>query len=235
MLTSYSKFGLFLTLAGIIVSITTGVVKAATTTGKNHGYAPWVGDTFRKTACTGKRQGFGPYDYALRSQHAYELNIVEVRHFTTNIETLSSGNTSKDPYSDIDYTLRAWPNHHRALNSAIQAQLRNKTLQSTEKTPAECYLQRAINFSPTDGITQMLYGLLLHRTGHLEAAYNAYHTAERLNPGNLQVKYNTALLLLDLNRYEEARNYALEVYASDFPLPGLKRKLKEKGYWDETH
>ena len=196
------------------------------------GQAPWVGETFWSTQCTGRAQGFGPYDYTLRSQLPDKLSIVEVAHFTPGVEHLTAGSRSSNPLADLDYTLSAWPNHHRALNTAIRARLRNRdNYRSTGFTPAECYLQRAINFSPNDDVTRMLYGLLQHRMGRLQDALATYRTAEQLNPGNLQTQYNLGLLLTDLGKYDDAARYAQHVYARGFPLPGLRRRLQEKGYW----
>ena len=77
----------------------------------------------------------------------------------------------------------------------------------------------------------MLYGLLQHRMGRLQDALATYRTAEQLNPGNLQTQYNLGLLLTDLGKYDDAARYAQHVYARGFPLPGLRRRLQEKGYW----
>jgi tetratricopeptide (TPR) repeat protein len=193
--------------------------------------APWVGETLWGAPCEGGGQGFGPFDYTQRAQYSRQLMEVEGAHFPPQVENLISGKRGS-LMGDLDYTLRAWPNHHRALNSVIRYRLRNKEgIVKTNETPAECYLQRAVNYSPKDGISQMLYGILLQQMGHPQDALKAYQQAERLEPNNLQVKYNMGLLLVELKQYEEAKEYATEVYSMNFPLPGLMRKLKEQGYW----
>ena len=80
------------------------------------GFAPWVGNTFQETPCVGRKQGYGPYDYTQRAALAHNLSIVENFHFTPNVENLRKGENGSVP-GDIDYTLSAWPNHHRALNA----------------------------------------------------------------------------------------------------------------------
>ena len=70
--------------------------------------------------------------------------------------------------------------------------------------------------------------------GQPQDALSAYQAAERLKPNDVQIKYNMGLLLVELGRYEEAREYANDVYSRQFPLPGLMRQLKEKGYWEEV-
>ena len=137
--------------------------------------------------------------------------------------------------SDIHYTLKAWPNHHRALNSVIQYQLiQAKGKKNLRFPPAECYLERAVKFSPKDATTHMLYANLLQRTGHKKRALEFYEKALTLKPKGVQIKYNFALLLVDLKKFERAKGYAIELYEKGFPLPGLKDKLKKTGYWSNA-
>lgn len=199
------------------------------------GGAPWVGYSFSEAPCQGKPTGYGPYDYLQRNKLADKLRLVEQAHFDRNVESLSAGAKGRNisPLPDLDYTLRAFPNHHRALNTAIRYDLRNppKGLRPI-LSPAECYLQRAINFSPKDATSYMLYGILLHRTNNYVNALEQYEKAKKLAPQNGQILYNLSLLLVDLERYEEARSYAKKIYARGFPLQGLKNQLKSAGYWD---
>jgi tetratricopeptide (TPR) repeat protein len=133
---------------------------------------------------------------------------------------------------DIDYTLRAWPNHHRALNSAIRLRLRGKNIGWSNKLPpAECYLSRAVNYSPKDGVARMLFGNLYAHMDEPLKALDMYQAAEQISPGNEQIKYNMGLVLVDLKRYQEAKDYAVGLYSRGFPLPGLKRQLEKNGYW----
>lgn len=202
------------------------------------GHAPWVGESLSGIPCRGESENFGPFDYLQRHTLIAELRIVEKHHFGPQVEQLIGGMRTGDPKSvpsEIDYTLKAWPNHHRALNSIIQYQLiklGGKKL--TRFPPAECYLQRAIKFSPADGTTRMLYANLLQRTGHKKRALKQYEKALTLQPNGVQVKYNFALLLVDLKKYERAKGYAIDLYAKGFPLPGLKNKLKKAGYWSKA-
>lgn len=202
---------------------------------QTNNYAPWVGTTLWGTTCKGGPQKSGPYDYTRISQHQKNLKTVEKHHFSSDVENLIEGQTTSNPLGDIDFVLMVWPNHHRALNTAIRARLRNKdTFRSTRYTPAECYLQRAMNFSRSDGVVRMLYGILLHQMKDFENALKIYNDAETLEPENLQLKYNIGLVLVDLKRFDEAVIYAEQVYDAQLPLPGLKRKLKEQGYWQDS-
>lgn len=198
------------------------------------GHAPWVGDTLQGVPCRGPDINFGPFDYLLRHQLPKKLSVVEKYHFAPSVEQLIKGQTTVSPMGDISYTLTAWPNHHRALYSAIRHRL--NTLRSQKKsryTEAECFLQRAINFSPKDGTAYMLYGILLHQTNHRDMALENYRKSLEIQPQNAQTKYNLALLLVDLKKYAEAKEYAVELYSKGYPLPGLKDNLKSAGQWSK--
>ncbi len=197
------------------------------------GHAPWVGESLKGAPCLGENENFGPFDYLQRQSLQGQLNIVESYHFTPEVEQLIRGKTGDSPLGDLDYTLRAWPNHHRALYSVIQHRI-NTFKQNTHLRypPAECYLQRAMRFSSKDTTVHMLYGILLQRTGRREQALKEYERACELDPNNVQAKYNLALLLVELKRYSEAKDYADKLYGRGFPLPGLRDKLKAAGQWN---
>jgi tetratricopeptide (TPR) repeat protein len=196
---------------------------------------PWVGKTFTGTPCTGVFPGnnYGPLDY--NTQQA-ELHVVHKAHFSEAVEFLQPGTegaAGRFASGGINYTLAVCPNHHRALNSVIQLQLRNRAGDMSDRplSPAECYLQRALSFTPGDATVYMLYGMLLHRYEMYDEALQAYQRAVKLSPGSANLDYNYALLLTDMERYAEAKKLANKLYGAGFPLPGLKKKLSAAGEW----
>ncbi len=197
--------------------------------------APWVGETLSGTPCNRHSgSGYGPYDYTQRTRFAQNLKLVEGAHFNHRVESLTAGAkpTAKNPLPDLDYTLRAFPNHHRALNTAIRYEITDpKRFKSHKFSPVECYLLRAVHYSPKDATSYMLYGIYLHRTQHLNKALTYYQQASTLDPRDLQIQYNMGLLLVDLERFEEAAEIANTIYAHDFPLVGLKKQLSAAGHW----
>ncbi|MDD2725353.1 MAG: tetratricopeptide repeat protein [Methylovulum sp.] len=197
--------------------------------------APWVGATLEGLPCNGGGQGFGPYDYSHRAGLDEQLHIVEGAHFTPEVENLLNGKSSTLE-GDLNYTLRAWPNHHRALLSIIKYQLNiNKKITPGKlSTPPECYLQRAIRFSPEDVGSYSLFGHYLRKTGHTDEAAKYYQKALAIDPKNAKVAYSFSFLLIDLKRYEEAVKYAKIAYQQDAKTPNaLKQKLEKLGAWKE--
>ncbi len=200
------------------------------------GSAPWVGEDLQGGQCKGAGQGYGPYDYTQRARLSSKLKVVERAHFTAAVESLRGGaSTSKGPLADLDYTLRAFPNHHRALHSAIRYRMRvGKPIRHPQFSHVECYLQRAINYSPRDSVSLMLYGLYLHRLNRYDKALPVYSRAYEIDPRNLEIQYNLALLHTDLKDYQQAKILADKLYQSKFPLQGLKNRLIQAGHWSSS-
>ncbi|PPD35122.1 MAG: hypothetical protein CTY19_03210 [Methylomonas sp.] len=196
--------------------------------------APWVGNDLNNNACSGGAQGYGPFDYLQKSHFKKELELVETAHFTYEVENLIKGNAG-NLLQDLDYTLRAWPNHHRALLSVIRFQLevKNKLRSGKLQSPAECYIQRALHFSPQDAVNNSLYGHYLHKIGFIEKAIEYYEKALKLDPENAKFSYSYSLLLIDMKRYEDAVKYAKIAYKRRDTPKGLKQKLEKLGVWND--
>lgn len=192
--------------------------------------APWVGESLDGNVCTGGSPGnFGPYDYRRDKQH---LPVVENRHFTSRVEQLQGGQTTLHAIGDISYTLVRFPNHHRALYSAVRFSLGESGGGERSRYPAECFLQRAIFFSPADSVPYMLYGLYLHQLGQLEESLEKYQAAEMLVPNDANLLYNMGLANFDSGNFTESQRYAVKAYSLGMTFPGLQRKLLEAGYWE---
>lgn len=193
----------------------------------------WFGDDINGAPCQGRKQGYGPYDYndpqlqqRIRGAH---LEIVERFHFTPEVERLVKGETSFLP-GDIDYTLLAFPNHHRALWSMIKFHLDKDRVKKAKYTPAECYLQRALAYRPNDNIVYMLYGIYLHKAGKPERASDYFEKSLSIDPNNAEIHYNYGLLLTDEKEYKKAIEHARFAYKLGYPLPGLRNRLKREGH-----
>ncbi len=205
----------------------------------------WPGTTLEGHECHGKDVGYGPFDYndpqssspdgSSRDSNQDRLSLVERYHFDSNTENLITGASNTDPKSDIDYTLRAFPNHPRALLAISRYFLRlpadnPKTKYALARgigdvPPPECYFQRAKLFAPEDPMVSMVFGIYLHKRGLLDAAIAEYRLAEQEMPKYAELAYNMGLAYFDLKDYENAKKYAARAYALGYPLPGLKRKL----------
>jgi tetratricopeptide (TPR) repeat protein len=156
-------------------------------------------------------------------------------HFTQPVESLIKGNTDFIG-KDLDYTLRAFPNHHRALMSVIRYGERTK-LATAPNMPRsiECYLDRAIRFSPDDAISRILYSMFLAKNNRKPEAIQQLDTAASGAEGkeNPFTHYNLGLNYFDLKEYEKSEIQAKKAYGMGFKQPTLKENLKSVGKWTE--
>lgn len=179
--------------------------------------------------CGELRNAYGPFDYRTDKD---KLPIVENVHFTANIESLRSGNTGVLPGGDIDYTLRAFPNHSRALMAMVRLGQKEKTERPKgTRYSVRCYLDRAVRFRPDDGMARMIYGIYLAQRKKSAEALNQLELAKESAGENANLHYNLGLVYCDLGRYEEALHHAHMAYRLGFQLPGLKEKLNKAGRW----
>jgi tetratricopeptide (TPR) repeat protein len=176
---------------------------------------------------------YGPFDYTNPKDVAERLPIVEQFHFNRNVESLISGQTSELLGADLDYTLRAFPNHHRALYAMVRYTLRHKgeRVPPGAHYPGECYLLRAVRFKPDDASVRGIYGVYLSAAGRSDEALAQYEMAAEFAPTNAEAHYNLGLLYRKLHRLDEALEHAKIAYRLGYPLQGLKNQLKRDGVW----
>jgi tetratricopeptide (TPR) repeat protein len=179
--------------------------------------------------CGPLENGFGPFDY--RTASPTDRKLVEGAHFTPSVESLQRGNTGLVG-GDIDYTLRAFPNHPRALFAMTRLAERSKTTKPPgAHYPIECYYDRAIRFRPDDAMVRGLYAAFLIRQGRADEARLQLKVAEESGSNDPQVVYNLGLAYFDLREYERSLTFAKQAYAMGIPFPGLRDKLKRAGKW----
>lgn len=183
--------------------------------------------------CGDLENAYGPFDYR-DPNPAHRLRQVEAHHFTSKVEMLVSGESGPIG-GDIDYILRAFPNHSRALMAMMNLSFKEKTdrPRGTHFT-VECYFERAERFQPDDAIVKMLFGIYLSKTGHTDDALKKFQQAAALGGENPNVLYNLGLEYFKLKRYDEALDFAHKAYARGFPLPGLRDMLKRAGRWKDA-
>ena len=183
-----------------------------------------------RSVCGELSNAYGPYDY--RSDRD-KLPIVEIAHFTPEVEALIRG-LSGLIGADIDYTLRAFPNHHRALLTMMRLGDRTKSVQPAgAKYTVDCYFQRAIRFKPDDTTARMLFANYLLKNGRSAEANQQMEQTLTLAGDNPFTHYNAGLVFLDLKNYEKALQQAHTAYALGFSRPELREALKKAGKWVE--
>lgn len=176
--------------------------------------------------------GYGPFDY--RSTEIAKRELVEKFHFTPKVETLKGGSTASTPGGDLAYTLRAFPNHPRALMATVRFSEKTKQDPPPEMIyTVSCWFDRAERFRPDDATVQLLYGLHLIRSGKSKEGIPKLESALALAGDDPNVLYNLGLAYFELKQFDKSLEYAKQAYSLGFPLPGLKNKLQKAGKWKE--
>lgn len=181
-------------------------------------------------ACGPLENSFGPFDY--RDSLPEQKGLVESAHFTPAVEALIRGVTARLPGPDIDYTLRAFPNHHRALLATIRLGQREKQVQpGGMRYSVECWLDRAVRWRPDDPIVRMIYASWLGPNGKRDAALRQLAEAERLAGDNPFTHYNVGLSYLELGEHERALAKAHQAMAMGIARTELADALRAAGRW----
>lgn len=179
---------------------------------------------------------FGPFDYINPAHRAANygrnLSMVERFHFTRDVETLRRGNTSVHPGDDIDYTLRAWPNHHRALVSMGSLVKRHfpKRAPGLEMT-ADCYFDRAIRMSPNDAMAYALYATFHAWMKRKQLTIASAERAYEIGPDNKNVNYSIGVAYADIGENDKALFHARKAAELGHNATGLKNRLRKLGVW----
>jgi hypothetical protein len=174
---------------------------------------------------------WGPFDYRRPVAGAGGVGIVENAHFTPWVEAGLGGKTGPIG-GDLNYTLRAFPNHHRALVTLAKVTQREKKDQLPGmEWPVECYYERAIRFAPDDVVVYMLYAQWLGSRKRVQEAEVQLGFALPLAGDNPQTHYNIGLLYFELGNHEAARRQAIKAKALGWPLTALVDQLKSVGQW----
>jgi tetratricopeptide (TPR) repeat protein len=160
--------------------------------------------------------------------------LVEHAHFPIHVENLIRGH-SGHLASDISYTFNAFPNHYRALISAVRYAEKSKTDTPPQMWyPVECWFDRAIRFKADDHIVRMLYAdFLIKRSRHEEAIRQLDAALFYADPQSPITPYNVGFLYLEMKRYDKALLYAQRAQAMGFQNQELKRRLEAVGQWSE--
>ena len=192
--------------------------------------------TFAQTgaaACGSLENHYGPYDFRTDKPM---LPIVERAHFTPAVEALIRGTTSAlGPGDDLNYTLTAFPNHHRALVSVMNYGERQKTTRPRDlPLNVECYFDRAVRFRPDDSVARMIYATFLVKNKREADANKQLEQVALAARDNAFTFYNMGLIYFDMKNYGKALELAHKAYGLGVGPTDLRDQLKKVGKWVEA-
>ncbi len=192
------------------------------------------------TLCGDLANAFGPHDYrkeagnpdAKRST-TNPLFLVESAHFRPEMEALIRGRTpGSEVGPELDYTLRAFPNHHRALLAMTRLADKQKVDQPRgARYSVDCWFERAIRFQADDGIVRMLYAHYLGSKGRRDDAIKQLETATQLAKDNPFGHYNIGMIYADMQIFDRALAQAHRASELGMLRTELKDRLTAAGQW----
>lgn len=172
---------------------------------------------------------FGPYDY--RFERGHNLKVVEDFHFNARVESLIAGQSSTVA-GDLDYVLRAFPNHHRALIAVMKLSTRTKDAKPAgAQFTLECYFRRALLFRPDDAVARMIYAKYLADKGRKPEAKGELDRVVKATQDNGVTQHNAGLLYFEMGDFENALAQAHRAGALGYQGQSLKVQLQAAGKW----
>jgi Flp pilus assembly protein TadD len=162
------------------------------------------------------------------------IPVVDNAHISPDVLALRRGvvGSSRTPMPDLDYALRAVPNHHLALDAMARLHRREGSEHLGDSTySVSCWFERARRFRPSDGVVWLIEGVHLSSLGRYDDGEQALTQAVRLMPNSAEAHYNLGLLYLRTKEYSKAAEHAKKAYEFGFPLPGLRDQLVRIGKW----
>lgn len=188
-------------------------------------------------ACGPLANAFGPYDYRTERNRTGRLDplfLVESTHFLPYIEAGIRGHSSTTAGGDLDYTLRAFPNHPRALVSMMRHAEKEKTPKpSGSRYTIECWFDRALRFQPDDTTVRMIFASYLSKNNRVPEATAQLERVEASAKDNAFTLHNIGLVYFDMKLYDKALAQAHKAMALGFEKQKLKELLEQSGHWKE--
>lgn len=200
---------------------------------------PAFGKGLSPSECGPLANSLGPFDYR-KARYMTEkgefsdrlLRDVEVNHFHPEIEYLMSSGRVAYFGGELDYTLRMYPNHHRALATMVRlGKKMGLTKAKGAKYQVECYFERAIRFLPNDHIVRGLYANFLMEAGRRDEAEFQLDRAAYDAQGIAIAQFNVGLLYMMSGNLDKALRQAHTAQGLGFDISRLQRLLEEKGAW----
>lgn len=185
-----------------------------------------------ETACGSLHNpAIGPYDYRAVTRDI--RNLVEGAHFTPGVENFTAKMNGEFGH-DIGYTLRAFPNHARAL-AAMQRLSEKEKRDKPVGSPyiVECYFERGLRFMPNDRTVRLLYVNFLISKGRTAEISKHLEFVASLSEDDPFMLYNVGMLYFDAKDYALALKFSHRAMALGLNRDGLKRRLQEVNQWAE--
>jgi tetratricopeptide (TPR) repeat protein len=130
-------------------------------------------------------------------------------------------------FSDCLFILKIFPNHPYVLS--LMAQICERW--NSPKCQFDDFFEKAVSINPGASATYLVGGIHLHRTHQYAQAIQSFKQALEINPNSQNAHYDLGLTYLETKQFELANQHAQRAYGLGAPLPGLRKRLEQAGYW----
>lgn len=173
---------------------------------------------------------YGPYDY---NTNRDKLGVVEWYHFRPQVAALIKPMFSSFG-ADISYTLKAFPNHHRALETLIRLYDREPGAAPRESAfTYDCWFERAMRWRPDDLVARLLWASFLIKTKRPEMATAELAYADATSGEDGFSHHNIGLLYARMGAFDQALVQAHRAQALGFVRDDLRDILVKAGRWSD--
>lgn len=190
--------------------------------------------------CGSLANNYGPHDYRdwkdlpeidPVTKEMSPLQLVEGAHFIDTCEALIKCKRGSIG-ADLDYTLRAFPNHHRALVAMMRyGEMTRRPQPPDARYTVDCYFRRAVVWRPEDAIARLLYATYLNENKRVADAKVQLQEAAKHAGDNAFTVYNLGMVALDLNDVDMAVDAARRSYGAGMKHPSLRQRLQAMNRW----
>lgn len=190
--------------------------------------------------CGSLANNYGPHDYRdwkdlpeidPVTKEMSPLQLVEGAHFIDTCEALIKCKRGSIG-ADLDYTLRAFPNHHRALVAMMRyAEMTRRPQPPDARFTVDCYFRRALVWRPEDAIARLLYATYLNENKRAADAKVQLKEAAKHAGDNAFTVYNLGMVALDLNDVDMAVDAARRSYGAGMKHTALRQRLQAMNRW----
>ena len=138
--------------------------------------------------------------------------------------------TLNNAIGEFEYTLARMP-REEPFHSQASMQMAIAYQNLGEFDTAMQFFDEAIEDHPENAESYAAKALAYKEKGKLEEARATLEQGNKAVDGTSSlIHYFLGLVLVDLHKYDEAREHARQAYALGYPLPGLRDKLASNGF-----
>ena len=198
-----------------------------TAIGRTTEFAPKVSQAERRAA----EASIGSDSYDPAHHHCAGLALLARARLERDPQ--ARGHLLRRAREESSYTLRGIT-PARPLFSSVNTNLARVEQALGNVVGAQWFYEGTIQAKPKDPQAYIGLAILYKDTKRLDLARE---TLEKgliaVEDNGIEIHYNLGLICLELKDTECAQSHARVAYEKGYPLPGLKRKLAERGLWTE--